>query len=149
METFSKNSPQVGILAGLNRTMQYGNCSCGDKIYFGKGQFKSYYVVWKRYRLDREGASDYRLNRTMQYGNVYTNFLFSIFVFVFKSYYVVWKRHIFSSYSHGSAVWFKSYYVVWKLFHYTVFLFFFSSLNRTMQYGNLYCFFWSSPYLFV
>ena len=58
------------FLAGLNRTMQYGNLHVMTGQRCESAGFKSYYVVWKQ-----EGTS-IRLKLGKQ----------------FKSYYVVWKR---------------------------------------------------------
>ena len=93
--------------------MQYGNYD-DLKVYRDEeGKFKSYYVVWKLKRVAyAPAASD-----------------------TFKSYYVVWKRNV-PGFVENTSVVFKSYYVVWKLFLLRTIVVFFSSLNRTMQYGN-------------
>ena len=71
-----------------------------------------------------------------------THFLY-IFIFVyllFKSYYVVWKRSERVEVS-ACRCEFKSYYVVWKLFFHFALINAIVCLNRTMQYGNDFCFF--------
>ena len=75
------------------------------------GQFKSYYVVWKRSSKLIHQSPYMRLNRTMQYGNK------NIFspnnnIISFKSYYVVWK--LITGAVEKKKKKFKSYYVVWK-----------------------------------
>ena len=102
-------------MESLNRTMQYGNYK----------QVKSS----QGYCLG--------LNRTMQYGNRGRWDRFPRDKYEFKSYYVVWKREI-PYPDHNQMYMFKSYYVVWK--HYVELPLdrVFCSLNRTMQYGNVY-----------
>ena len=55
---------------------------------------------------------------------------------MFKSYYVVWKQHT-SIEGKYIPLLFKSYYVVWKLWGENIATPSKYSLNRTMQYGNL------------
>ena len=55
---------------GLNRTMQYGNCSIQILGRGRVGKFKSYYVVWKLFFPDNAFLTTPGLNRTMQYGNL-------------------------------------------------------------------------------
>ena len=71
--------------------MQYGNEKMEYIIGEGTPMFKSYYVVWKHYFVDK--------NKYMSGG--------------FKSYYVVWKLFIMLFFLFASIS-FKSYYVVWK-----------------------------------
>ena len=56
---------------------------------------------------------------------------------VFKSYYVVWKLNFVINTSLAKTK-FKSYYVVWKHKKNAFAITSMISLNRTMQYGNLY-----------
>ena len=53
---------------GLNRTMQYGNKQLNSILWCLK-EFKSYYVVWKRFFVLLFFQKKVSLNRTMQYGN--------------------------------------------------------------------------------
>ena len=88
----------ASLLAGLNRTMQYGNdfysqilkVLCLFKSYYVVWKlfsflsdeektklFKSYYVVWKQYIPKKNHFPFSGLNRTMQYGNIRLSSLFS------------------------------------------------------------------------
>ena len=100
--------------------------------------FKSYYVVWKQRIFPRQRDIQLCLNRTMQYGNYISeerNFLFFI---LFKSYYVVWKLRNEKKYN-TFFIGFKSYYVVWKHNVKASTVNKLKRLNRTMQYGNYFC----------
>ena len=101
------------------------------------GTFKSYYIVWKLYFITYAKISTPRLNRTMQYGNFFLLVQSSFSTIEFKSYYVVWKRNR-SRHSTCTLRGFKSYYVVWKQNIGFEKYCDFSSLNRTMQYGNFF-----------
>ena len=100
-------------VTGLNRTMQYGNYDMAETEKERWLKFKSYYVVWKRFLMDKGIFKGYRLNRTMQYGNLKFQILKAISL-KFKSYYVVWKQAEGPDINQGDIC-----------------------LNRTMQYGNM------------
>ena len=73
----------------------------------------------------------------MQYGNMVCQAV-TFGLRLFKSYYVVWKHCKFPNTIKLHRIRFKSYYVVWKHQAQIILSHNDASLNRTMQYGNLY-----------
>ena len=127
------------------------------KIQHSQRQFKSYYVVWKRYLTSNLGAYQKCLNRTMQYGNTALKLLFFLCQYRLNRTMQYGNRtqlvRIYGrticlnrTMQYGNFAFcllfllgklFKSYYVVWKRCLYDFLNTCPNSLNRTMQYGNL------------
>ena len=125
----------IMYISRLNRTMQYGNMVSSTKCVSTIGQFKSYYVVWKRHEksanhCDWSLFKSYYVVWKLQFPRRKKKQRQK-----FKSYYVVWKPIcVYSSSSTSSS--FKSYYVVWKQTFGLCMFELLNCLNRTMQYGN-------------
>ena len=86
--------------------------------------------------IEQDMCCEKSLNRTMQYGNAGSQYIHFKYI-SFKSYYVVWKPK--NPKILGTTIsMFKSYYVVWKPFFFRKKSNMVISLNRTMQYGNLF-----------
>ena len=105
------------------------------KISPGAKSFKSYYVVWKLHITLTISHTENGLNRTMQYGNnIYPETKIQIFFRLNRT--MQYGNKMSQQTNIKELELFKSYYVVWKPIYIHKKKMTVKSLNRTMQYGN-------------